>query len=56
MAYLLIKVSVNKGLIPIKSIFKTLMITYYNCKVGVYLRGGTGFESCPMHIINIFNF
>ena len=20
---------------------------------GVYLRGGTGFESCPMHVINI---
>ena len=53
MIYLLIKVCVNKGLIRIKSIFKTLRISYYNGKVGVYLRGGAGFESCPMHVINI---
>ena len=53
MIYLLIKVCVNKGLIRIKSIFKTLRISYYNGKVGVYLCGGVGFESCPMHIMYI---
>ena len=52
--FLLIKVGLNKGLIFIKSIFRTLMISYYNGKVFVYLHGGTGFESCPMHVINIF--
>ena len=56
MIYLLIKIFVNKGLIHIKSIFKTLRISYYNGKVGVCLRGGIGFESCPMHVINILIF
>ena len=56
MIYLLIKVGVNKGLIVIKSIFRTLKIRSHNGKVGVYLRGGIGFESCPMHVINIFTF
>ena len=37
----------NKGLIRIKSIFKTLRISYYNGKVGVYLRGGAGQEILP---------
>ena len=55
MTYLLIKVGVNKALILIKSIFRTLMISYYNGKVGVCLRGGTRFESCLMHVINVFN-
>ena len=50
MIYLLIKVCVNKGIIPIKSIFKTLKISYYSGKDKVYLCGGTGFESCPMHV------
>ena len=54
MTYLLIKVGINKGLIRIKSIFKILMISYYNGKVGVSLHGSTGFESRPMHVINIF--
>ena len=49
----LIKVCVNKGLIHIKSNNRTLKISCHNGKVGVYLRGGTGFESCPMHVINI---
>ena len=53
MTHLLIKVGVNKGVIFIKCIFKTFMISYYNGKVGVYLCGGTGFESCPMHVIKI---
>ena len=53
MIYLLIKVCVNKGLIRIKTIFRTLKISYHNGKVGVYLRGGIGFKSCPMHVINI---
>ena len=53
MIYLLIKVCVNKGLIRIKSIYKTLKISYHNAKVGVYLRGGVRFESCPMHVINV---
>ena len=53
MIYLLIKVCVNKGLIRIKSIFKTLKISYYNGKDKVCLRGGIGFESCPMHVKNI---
>ena len=35
-------------------LFITLIISYYNGKVLVYLHGGTGFESCPMHVINIF--
>ena len=55
MTYLLIKVGVNKGLIRIKSIFKTLRISLYNGKVGVCLRGGPGLEPCSMHVINIFN-
>ena len=53
MIYLLIKVCVNKGLIRIKSIFKTLKISYYSGKDKVSLRGGTGFESGPMHV-NIY--
>ena len=53
MTYLLIKVCVNKGVICFKCIFRTLMISYYNGKVGVYLCGGIGFDSCLMHIINI---
>ena len=53
MTYLLIKVGVNKGLICIKSIFKTLRISYYNGKVGVCLLGGLGFESYPMHVLNL---
>ena len=53
MAYFLIKLGVNKGLICNKSIFKTLMISYYNGKVGVSLDQSTGFKSCPMHVINI---
>ena len=55
MTYFIIKVGVNKGLIHIKSIFKILWISYYNGKVGVGLRGGTRFKSCPMHVINSFN-
>ena len=54
MTYLLVKVGVNKGLIGIESIFRTLWISQYNGEVGVCLRGGTGFESCPMHVVNIF--
>ena len=50
MIYLLIKVCVNKGLICIKSIFKILKIIYYSGKYKVCLRGGTGFEFCPVHI------
>ena len=50
MIYLLIKVYVNKALIRIKSIFKTLKISYYNGKDKVCLCGGKGFESCPMHV------
>ena len=53
MTYFLIKVGVNKSLILIKSIFKTLMISYYNAKVFVYICGGIGFKSCLMHVINI---
>ena len=53
MIYLFIKVCVNKGLILIKSNNRTLKISYHNGKDGVYLRGGTGFESCPMHVVNI---
>ena len=53
MIYLLIKVCVNKALIHIKSNNRTLKISYHNGKVGVYLRGGTGFEPCPMCVINI---
>ena len=56
MTYLLIKVDINKGLIHIKSICKTLMISYYSGKVLVYLHGGTGFESYPMHVTNILIF
>ena len=56
MTYLVIKVGVNKGLIHIKSIFRTLMISYYNGKVEDCLHGGTGFESYPMHVINILVF
>mgnify|MGYP006889207730 CR=1 FL=1 len=55
MIYLLIKVCVNKGLIRIKSIFKTLKISYYSGKDKVCLRGGIGFESCLMHINKYFN-
>ena len=55
MIYLLIKVCVNKGLIRIKSIFKTLKISYYSGKDKVSLRGGTGFEPCPMHVNKYFN-
>ena len=53
MTYLLIKVCVNKGVIHIKYIFRTLKISYYNGKVGVCLCGGTGFEYCPMHVVNV---
>ena len=53
MTYLLIKVGINKGLILIISIFKTLRISYYDGKDKVCLRGGIGFESCPMHVVNI---
>ena len=53
MIYLLIKVCVNKVLIRIKFISKTLKINYYNGKDKVCLCGGTGFESCPMHVIDI---
>ena len=53
MIYLLIKVCINKGLINIKYIFRTLRISYYNGKVGVCLCGGIGFESCRMHVVNI---
>ena len=56
MTYLLVKVGVNKSLTLIKSIFKTLMISYYNGKVRVCLRGGTVFESCHTHVINILIF
>ena len=56
MNYLLIKVGVNKGLILIKSIFKTIMISYYNGKVGVCLHVGIRFVSCFMHVINILIF
>ena len=55
MIYLLIKVCINKALIRIKSIFKTLKISYYSGKDNVCLRGGTGFESCPMHVNKYFN-
>ena len=48
MIYLLIKVGVNKALIVIKSILRTLKIRY--------LRGGTRFESRPMHVVNILIF
>ena len=54
MTYLLIKVGVHKGLILTKPIFITLMISYYNGKVLVYLQGGVGFEFCPMHVIKYF--
>ena len=56
MIYLLIKVGVNKGLIIIKSNIRTLKISWHNGKVGVCLRGGKGFESYPMHVINILIF
>ena len=56
MIYLLIKVGVNKALIVIKSIFKTLKVRYHNGKVEVCLCGGIGFESYPMHVINILIF
>ena len=55
MIYLLIKVCVNKGLIRIKSISKTLKISYYNGKDKVCLRGGTGFKSYPMYVNKYFN-
>ena len=54
MTYLLIKIGVNKRLIRIKSILTTLRISYYNGKVGVWLRECIGFESCPIHVINTF--
>ena len=50
MIYLLIKVCINKGLIHIKSDIKALKVSYYSAKDNVCLRGGTGFESCPMHV------
>ena len=53
MIYLLIKVCINKALIHIKSNNRTLKISYHNGKVGVYLCGGAGFESCSMHVKNI---
>ena len=52
----LIKACVNKGFVHIKYIFEILNISYHNGNVGVCLRGGTGFESCPMHVINILIF
>ena len=48
-------VCVNKGLIRIKSIFKTLKISYYTGKDKVSLCGGTWFESCPMHVSKYCN-
>ena len=30
------------------------MISYYNGKVGVCIHGGTGFVSCPMHVVTFF--
>ena len=45
--------SVVDSAMVITRIFKTLRISYYNGKVGVYLCGGVGFESCPMHVINV---
>ena len=44
----------TKVFICIKSIFKTLKISYYSGKDKVCLRGGTGFESCPMQINKYF--
>ena len=56
MNYLLMKVWINKALIDIKSNIKTLKISQHNGNVGVCLRGGTRFESCPMHVVNILIF
>ena len=55
MIYLLIKVCVNKALIHIKSNIIPLKISYYNSKDKVILRGGIGFESCPMHVNTYFD-
>ena len=55
MIYLLIKVCVNKDLIRIKCISKTLKISYYNGKDKVCLCGGIGFKSCLMHVNIYFN-
>ena len=49
MIFLFVKVGVNISHI-------SLMISYYNSKVWFYLHGGTRFESCPMHVINILIF
>ena len=54
MIYVLIKVCVNKGLIRIKSLLRSLKITSYSGKDKVCLRGGKGFESCPKHVNKYF--
>ena len=55
MIYLLIKVCINKALIDIKSNIERVWVSYYSVKDKVCLRGGTRFESCPMHINKYFN-